>query len=79
MQQVNYRLLARKEFLLSPVHHADSFQVDESFTDLQAEEQQGRICQRALVLYEIVPQLQQGHKFTDEAVFKNRRYSVALK
>lgn len=52
------------------MHHADSFQVDEGFTDLQAEEQQGRICQRALVLYQIVPQLQQGHKFTGEAVLK---------
>lgn len=48
------------------MHHANSFQVDESFTDLQAEQQQGRVCQRALVLYEIVPQLQRCHKSTGE-------------
>lgn len=55
------------------MHHADSFQVDESFTDLQAEQQQGRASQRALVLYEIVPQLQRCHKSTGEVNGTNHR------
>lgn len=41
----------------SPVHHVDPFEVDESFADLQAEQDQSDVCQFALVLCQVVPQL----------------------
>lgn len=51
-----------QEVVLSPVHHVDPFQVDQCFADLQTEEQQGGVCQHALVLCQIVAQLREGHK-----------------
>lgn len=48
-----------------PVHHVDSLEVDQRFADLQAEQHQRYVCQRALVLRQVGPQLQEHQHRTE--------------